>query len=289
MNKFTKTTLPLAIKRLFEQNHYEVDGPIQLHGAEIDLVATPKGDPFSAPIYLEVTIQYVDNDKYGKDVGKLAMIAELEPGARKVIISSEGFSLPVTERARNTRIETLTYDELFQKFERFEPYISSCLEDSLMANELRRLSEIYEEPDFSDAHGVVKATEYLTEWKNTGPTSGKWLLITGEYGTGKTALTKVLQYRWLNQYQHNPDLPIPLRIELREFASQFNARGLLHHFLDQNNLAHISIDFVLTLIRNGRAVLILDGYDEMAQYLHTRERRSCLEALSQLSAGGAKE
>ena len=288
MTDFTETTLPAAIKRLFELNHYEVDGPIQLHGAEIDLVATPKGDPFSAPVYIEATIQYVDNDKYGKDVGKLALIAELEPGARRVIVSSKGFSLPVKERARVTRIETLTYDELFKKFERFEPYISSCLEDSSVGNELRRLSEIYEEPDFSDIHGVEKATKYLTEWKDADQNPGKWLLITGEYGTGKTALTKVLQYRWLNQYQHNPDLALPLRIELREFASQFNARGLLHHFLDYNNLSHISIDFVLTLIRNGRAVLILNGYDEMAQYLHTRERRSCLEALAQLSAGGAK-
>ena len=45
---------------------------------------------------------------------------------------------------------------------------------------------------------------------------------------------------------------------------------------------------MFSLLRNGRIILILDGYDEMAQYLHARERRSCLEALAELSEGGAK-
>ena len=35
-------------------------------------------------------------------------------------------------------------------------------------------------------------------------------------------------------------------------------------------------------------ILLLDGYDEIAQYLHARERRTCLEALAELSADGAR-
>lgn len=288
MTEFSATTLPNAIQKLFEMNHYDVEGPIQIHGAEVDLVARPIADPFGATVYIEATIEYVDNQKYGKDVGKLAMIAELEPGSRKLIVSSKGFSAPVAERANATRIETLTYNDLFKRFERFEPYVSSILGDTSESAELRRLSDIYEEPEFADSHGHDQATTFLTDWKNSHSSVGRWLLITGEYGTGKTALTKVLQYRWLSEYQINPQSPLPLRMELREFANQFDARGLLHHFLDHNNLGHLSLDFVFTLIRSGRAILILDGYDEMAQYLHARERRACLEALSQLSAGGAK-
>jgi predicted NACHT family NTPase len=112
--------------------------------------------------------------------------------------------------------------------------------------------------------------------------------VTGEYGTGKTALTKILQYRWLQEYKRNPALPIVFRIELRDFARQFDANGLLHHFLDKNDLGHVSLDFVRSLLQSGRIILLLDGYDEMAQYLHTRERRACLEALAELSAGGAR-
>lgn len=288
MPEFTAKTLPKAVKKLFELNNYSVTETVQIHGAEIDLVARPKTDPFGSTVYIEVTVEYVDNDKYGKDVGKLAMINEVERDAKKLIISSRGFSLPVKERALATRIDTLTYEELFRKFEQFEPYISAQLGETELAKELHRLSQVYEEPNFSDEHGHERATTYLSTWISDKNNSGQWLLVTGEYGTGKTALTKVLQYRWLKSYQSDPTLPIPIRIELREFSSQFNARGLLHHFLDHNFLSHIPVDFVFSLIKQGRIVLILDGYDEMAQYLHSRERRACLEALAQLSSGGAK-
>ena len=288
MPEFTAETLPTAVRQLFELNHYTVRGPLNFHGAEIDLLAEPKTDPFGAPIYIEVTTEYVTNTKYGKDASKFVMIATVAPAAQKLLISSRGFSKPVIERANEAQIVTLTYAELFSKFERFEPYISSYLAGTDAARELSQLSAIYEEPSFSDSHGTEQATSFLTTWKNTKSNHGQWLLVTGEYGTGKTALTRVLLYRWLAEYQAMPELPLPLRIELRDFHTQFNARSLLHDFLDRNNLGHISIDFVFSLIRTGRAVLILDGYDEMAQYLHARERRTCLEALAELSDGGAR-
>ena len=288
MQEFTPSTLPSAVRKLFELNHYSVEGPIQINGAEIDLVARQLADPFGAAIYIEVTVENVDNSKYGNDLTKLSMVDQIEPFARKLIVSSSGFTAPVVERAKAANIDTFTYSDLFKKFERFEPYISLSLGDTQLAIELSRLSGIYEEPDFADTHGSEKATSFLTGWKNSPSNVGKWLLITGEYGTGKTALTKVLQYRWLKEYQTDPNLALPLRIELRDFPSQFNAKGLLHHFLDHNDLSHLSVEFVFTLIRSGRAILILDGYDEMAQYLHARERRACLEALAELSDGGAK-
>ncbi|WP_186061899.1 NACHT domain-containing protein [Burkholderia gladioli] len=288
MTAFTPTSLVAAITQLFELNHYKVTGPVKVHGAEIDLVATPLGDPFGRMVYIEATVEYVDNDKYGKDVGKLAMIAALEPDAQKLIVSSSGFSLPVKERAEKTRISTLTYDELFQRFEKFEPYLAATTGSSEAADQLCSLVKVYEEPTFEDVMGNEQATSYLTEWKNRSDPENRWIVVTGEYGTGKTALTQVLLYRWLLEYRQNPRLPIPFRIELRSFVRQFDARGLLHHFLDSNGLSHIPIDFAERLVRSGRAVLILDGYDEMAQYFNSRERRQCLEALASLSAEGAK-
>lgn len=287
MKIFDATTLPHAIRTLFELNNYTVEGPLKIHGAEIDLVARPS-DPFGVPVYIEATIEYVDNDKYGKDVGKLALIGEKDRGAQRLIVSTKGFSLPVKERATESRILTLTYDELFRKFQRFDSYIGWCTGASDYAVSLRRLHDIYEEPAFDDQIGNESATKYLSTWLRSAESTKGWLVITGEYGTGKTALTKVLQYRWLQEYRIDPSLPLPIRIELRHFVRQFDARGLIHHFLDNNQLSDVPVDFVYSLIRGGRIVLLLDGYDEMAQYLHARERRACLEALAELSAGGAK-
>jgi len=287
-NAFNHDSLPCAVRSLFELNNYEVDGPLRIHGAEIDLLAKPLSDPFGSAIYIEVTTEYVDNEKYGNDLTKLAIVREKDPTARGIIVSSSGFSVPVQERAKATRIETLTYTELFRRFERFDKYIRLFEDDTEMGIEYAMLDKVYEEPYFEDKIGKHKATEYLSAWRDDATPGKSWLIIVGEYGSGKTALTKILQYRWLRQYRRNPMLALPLRIELRNFARQFDARGLLHHFLDRNNMGHLPVEYVISLIRKGRIILLLDGYDEMAQYLHARERRACLEALAELSAGGAK-
>ncbi len=287
MSSFTPVTLPHAVKVLLALNNYTVDGPIQIYGAEIDLKAQ-SSDPLVEPIYIETTVEYVDNDKYGRDLTKFAIIKNKEPLSQCIIVSSKGFSLPVQERASESNIKLFTYEELFRKFQKFEPYISQFSDTADLGIEYRRLNNIYEEPLFEDRIGSENAINFLNSWRDSNDTSKSWLIIVGEYGTGKTALTKILQYRWLNDYKINPSLKIPFRMELREFTRQFDARGLIHHFLDHNFLSHISIDFAFSLIRTGKIILILDGYDEMAQYLNSRERRLCLEALAELSSGGAK-
>lgn len=288
MKEFTPESLPLAIAKLFELNHHSVEGPVKIHGAEVDLVATPIGNPFGSSIYIEATVEYVNNGKYGKDLTKLAMIREKDPNAVCLIVSSRGFTPDVMERASASRFQLLTYDELFAKFEKFQPYVELCLGESPRATELRGLSEVYERPTFSDTHGRDDALSWLQNWVSDGSAGNSWLLIVGEYGTGKSALTRMLQYEWVKQYRENPDAPIPVRIELGDFTKQLDAQGLLHHFLDHNNLSHVSIDFFWSLIRAGRVVLILDGYDEMAQYLSQRERRVTLKALAELSRDGVR-
>jgi len=281
---FSAESLPIAIGNLFAMNNYEVKYDLHIHGAQIDLVATAKGDPFAAPIYVEATIEYVTNDKYAKDSTKFLLIRNKNPGAKLLCISSTGFTAGVQERALESGIEALTYDDLFSKFEKFTPY----LEYTFSNKDIKSLVSSYEEPFFNDEKGIESATAWLNRWKSYAPEEAKWLIILGEYGTGKTSLTRILQHRWLWDYNENPAAPIPVRIELRNFNRQFDSNGLLHHFLDTNKLSHVSIDFMIHLIKTGRVILLLDGYDEMAQFLNARERRACLNALADLASDGAK-
>jgi hypothetical protein len=50
----------------------------------------------------------------------------------------------------------------------------------------------------------------------------------------------------------------------------------------------VPVEFFFSLIKQGRVTLLLDGYDEMAQYMHLLERRACLEALADLGRQGAR-
>lgn len=281
---FDEKSLPKAIGELFAMNNYDVRYSVEINGAEVDIVATPRGDPFAAEIYVEATVQYVDVTKYGKDMTKFSLIREQNPAATCVSISTKGFTPSVAERALKTRILAYTYDQLFSRFEKFAPYVDSALANPIVAS----LIADYEEPYLRDGIGEHPATDWLNRWLGDQSPKSNWLIILGEYGTGKTALTLVLRDMWLRSYKSNPSSPIPIRIELKNFIRQFDARSLLHHFLDTNNLSHVPIEFMRHLISTGRVVLILDGYDEMAQFLNGRERRACLAALAELSSDGAR-
>lgn len=278
-----ENTLLDAIQKLFALNHYRVEKIAFDRGSHRALIAQ-SSDPFGTSLCIKATVNEINDESLSLMMGQLALISERLSGVQKMIVSLGDIPASTAERANQAGIKALTYEAVFRLFQRFEPYISAFLS----SEELCSLNAIYEEPEFEDRHGSHQATKFLNNWLDTSSEKNGWLVVTGEYGTGKTALTKVLQYRWLQVHKQNPAAPLPLRIELRHFSRQFDARGLIHHFLDHNNLAHVPADFVLSLIHQGRVVLLLDGYDEMAQYLHVRERRACLEALAELSAGGAR-
>jgi len=280
----TATTLPQAVGELFSLNNYDIQYGKKIHGAEVDIIATPKGGAFGSTIYIEVTVQYVDNTKYGKDLTKFTLVREKDRNCVCISVSTSGFTADVRERAEPSGISLRTYSELFAQFEKFSPYV-----DEILANQdILTLAQSYEEPYFRDNRGEHLAPDWLNEWLHESGTSANWLVVLGEYGTGKTALTLKLQHDWLLNYKNAPNNPIPVRIELRNFVRQFDTRSLLHHFLDTNHLGHIPVDFLLHLIRNRRVILLLDGYDEMAQFLNARERRACLAALAELAGEGAK-
>ncbi|PHV50915.1 hypothetical protein CSQ91_07170 [Janthinobacterium sp. BJB301] len=282
--KMTAEELPHAIGALFELNNYQVEYGKKIHGSEIDIIATSITDFLAPVVYIEATVQYVDVIKYGKDLTKFSLVRTMDQSCKCISISTAGFTPDVEERAAQTNILTQTYDQIFSKFENFSSYINQVLGNSAV----QQLVSTYEEPYFKDASGEVLASDWLTQWRDGKTDKSNWLVILGEYGTGKTALTLKLQFDWIKNYKENPKSPIIIRIELRNFNKQFDARSLIHHFLDNNKLGHLPIDFVFHLIRSRRILLILDGYDEMAQFLNARERRSCLGALAELASEGAK-
>lgn len=70
-SSFDDKSFPKEIGEILRLNNYDVEYGVKLHGAEVDIVATQRGNPFAPRIYIEITIQYVDNTKYGKDVTNL--------------------------------------------------------------------------------------------------------------------------------------------------------------------------------------------------------------------------
>lgn len=284
----TEQTLPRAVAWLFESNGYSVTEDVTVQGAAFPLLAKQMAGLIEQKVFIEVTVDQVNMVRHEGLIAKLALVRKQVLGSQQVLVSSGGFTDEARDHAKMEGILAYTFQELFRQFERTDPYIEHVLGDGDFAESLRDLDEVYEEPDFDDDQGVHRATDWLTRWVGDEADPSRWVVVVGEYGTGKTALTRVLQRRWMSDYREGRLTRLPFRVELRDFSRQFDARGLLHHFLDRNELAHLNISFVESMIANGRVMLILDGYDEMAQFLNVRERRACLEALTELSGDGVR-
>ena len=92
------------------------------------------------------------------------------------------------------------------------------------------------------------------------------LAILGSYGTGKSSLARRIAFKCADLYTQDQLLRIPFLIELKEFGSHQDIRGLItHELVNRHGVANGSFETFQSLNKAGRFILILDGFDEMKQ------------------------
>lgn len=282
-------TLAEEARRLFQLNNYDLEGPLTLNNQHIDFCATPRLAPsLAAATYVVVRPRGIDVSQYQIDAAVFAAIRHKNRRASIIYLAQAEPDPQVLKLAESSDIDVVSITALRKRFAQFEPYVNYVLKKGDIASKLAEMDRIYEESSFNDPHGQVSATKFLTDWLRGNSNAPPWIVVTGDYGTGKTALTQVLLRRWMQLYEQGESVPLPIRIELRTFGKVFDARGLLYYFLDEQKLGHLSVDFILFLVERGDIVFLLDGYDEMAQFMTLAERRACLSALAELSRAGAR-
>lgn len=107
--------------------------------------------------------------------------------------------------------------------------------------------------------------QFVKEWvENDGFGSG--LALLGSYGTGKSSFAKRIAYLFATHYREHKTGRIPFLIELKEFGSHQDIRGLItHELVNRHRVPNGSFELFQSLNAAGRFLLILDGFDEMKQ------------------------
>jgi len=107
---------------------------------------------------------------------------------------------------------------------------------------------------------------YVQSWFKERGTAQ--LLVLGEFGSGKTWFCNNLAITQLERFLSNPSLErLPLLITLRMFAKAMTAQQLINDaLLEQYKLPFVGSAYEVFqgLNRQGKLLLILDGFDEMA-------------------------
>jgi WD40 repeat protein len=109
--------------------------------------------------------------------------------------------------------------------------------------------------------------EYMDKW--LGERGMMHISLLGEFGSGKTWFCRHYAYRQLEKYLKDPrNKRLPLLITLRAFTKAMTAQQLINDaLLEQYKLPFVGSAFEVfqEMNRQGKLLLILDGFDEMAR------------------------
>ena len=120
------------------------------------------------------------------------------------------------------------------------------------------------------------AIQFLRDWA-LKPGEAPFFALLGEYGMGKTTTLKQFTRRLLDERDKDPNLPLPIYIDLRHRMNPRNGVPRLEEILDnalQRNWRKtepltVTAQQLIGLARQGKAIVLFDGLDE--QIVHYSE------------------
>lgn len=130
------------------------------------------------------------------------------------------------------------------------------------------------------------AIDELTTWA-TDPDGSPFFALLGETGIGKTTTLKQLTRHLLDLRKHNPKVPLPIFIDLRDYVADQPGQvptidQLLTSVIERGwRLTHRSVTAqdILRLVRQEGALILFDGLDEKIVHLTQDRGRDFIRTL----------
>ncbi|MDX1999348.1 MAG: restriction endonuclease, partial [Thermoanaerobaculia bacterium] len=258
-------TFERRVGRLLELHGYMVEPEQLLGGNRVDLVAR-------LATGLEEQCWWVECKDHRQAVPKkvlseLAEWLDTDDGkrqrARGMVVARSFSPAAVTFAAQRVDIKVWTVDELERRLFDARPYLTSLVqsfESSTLARTYVHQRVWLEDRPAEEA--VVELLAHAVAWAH-GAGNRLWLLL-GDYGTGKSVFFRRFGCELAKAALADPEAPIPIAIDLKEFPNATSAETLFFE-----HLKRYAPDFrgnseaLRHLLAAGRAVLLLDGFDEM--------------------------
>ena len=191
--------------------------------------------------------------------------SELTRKARGILVASVGFAAEVERLSVTEDLELLTISELEQSVIDFRVYVRE------LVVELERDPSLshYIEPQILREHRQREeaAEALLDDWLRDPEINHLTLL--GDYGTGKTTLLRATALRLARRYEVEVVAGgargrVPIYVDLRRYTAALSLKQIILDLLDHHEVRVASYAAFEYLGREGRLLLILDGFDEMA-------------------------
>src|SRR5262249_49023935 len=113
---------------------------------------------------------------------------------------------------------------------------------------------------------------------------GRFVLLLGDFGTGKTFLLRELAQR----LAQTPGAPVPILIELRALQKARTLNELVVQHLVTAGEHNLDMHKFRYMLREGRITLLFDGFDELAQRVTYDRATEHFDTLLEATDGQAK-
>jgi hypothetical protein len=269
----TGKTFEGHVERLLRLIGFTVERNVKVRGTQVDLVAR-RADAMAPVTYLvECTdkARPVGIDYVKEKAGSLLNLINGDQLIVLSVVAPNGFTADAKEfAAERPNLILRTIDELEEELIQFGPYRDGYLqqyEGSTGMFKEAQLYDYYVEPTATDSDdGIEGPIEQMVKDWLTDETNNV-LFILGDYGAGKTSFLRQFTYKLLASppARNGHQAPVPILIPLREYRQALNIRQVITDtLLNEYGVQLPSFKTFEHFCSLGRALLLLDGFDEMA-------------------------
>ena len=273
---------------LFKLMGYEVELGRQVGGGWIDMFLTMKTqiDERCFIVECKESERYVDRDVVEQVKNALESVRKELPSCLSIIVARRGFTKDAQGYAALHNITVKAYDELLNGLVNFDRYIA-YLRTFYAGTELERnyieQNVIVEDTD----HRAQPLLDYIKAWLEGS--SGGFFTLLGDFGTGKTSFTRRLAHDMALEYERNrAATPAPVLINLKDARKALSLETILFDHFSKTAQMSVSPESILFLLREGKILLVFDGFDEMATQTSAALTMQNFQELCRAFSGNAK-
>lgn len=216
--------------------------------------------------------------QFAYDYGPLIANGELD----HAWLISEGSITPEGRKAAQSRrgLQAMTFQELQRRLMRLDPYLKELVEQYRRS----RLEDYYVRPETDKGEDLQDLVDAWQAEPEAPP-----LFVLGPYGKGKSTFAQHLAATMARRALDDPTARVPILVRLGEIADEQSLDGLLGKVLaSRHRVDGYHYDTFSALNRNGRFLVIYDGFDEMKHGLTPAKFQTVLAELMKLDEGDAR-
>lgn len=176
--------------------------------------------------------------------------------------------------------------EVVKRYDRYRNNLSVQLQS---ATGITHASWSYSPQSLERSRGDrIPFASFLEDVVPTSDQRPKLFVIHAPASYGKTAFSYAASYELANRHYEHKQAPFPIFIPFEGYRRFGGVRDILRAELENLQLYGVNSQSLLRLIHWGRAIIVLDGFDELIAEAGIETARDNLRALQELLHGSAR-